>query len=242
MASIDARLGYTERMGTIINYPANGDTFSGYLAPAKAPSPGVIVIQEYWGLVDHIKNLADRFAEAGFTALAPDFYHGEIAEEPDAASAKMMALEVPTAAKVIQGAIDALLDSEHTIGKNVGVVGFCMGGQLALFSAGLDQRVAACANFYGIHPDVKPDFGAMSAPVLGIFAERDHLTTPEKVAELDKTLTANGVPHEFHTYPGLDHAFFNDERPEVYDEEAAADAWQKVMAFFENNLRRPIAG
>lgn len=229
-------------MGEMIQYPANGDTYSGYLAPAKTPSPGVIVIQEYWGLVDHIKNLADRFADAGYTALAPDFYHGEIAEEPDEASAKMMALSVPDAAKVIQGAIDALLKSDHTIGQSVAVVGFCMGGQLALFAAGLDRRIAACANFYGVHPDVHPDYGAMSAPVLGIFAERDHLTTPEKVKALDKVLTENNVAHEFHTYPGVDHAFFNDERPEVYSESASQDAWQKVMAFFENNLRRPIVG
>lgn len=225
-------------MGEMINFDSGDERFEGYLAvPAGGKGPGVIVIQEYWGLVGHIKSVADRFAEAGFTTLAPDLYKGKQAEEPDEASKMMMALDIEEVAQVLSRAAEWLAGQPSVSSEKVGVIGFCMGGQLSLFTACLSPHIGACADFYGIHPKVKPDFEKLQAPVLGIFAEKDHLATPEAVRALDEQLTALGKPHTFKTYSGTDHAFFNDRRPEVYDAEAASDAWQRVTSFFEENLR-----
>jgi carboxymethylenebutenolidase len=224
-------------MGEMVSFPANGRTGAGYLARASAAdAPGVIVIQEYWGLNDHIKGIADRFAAAGYTALAPDLFHGVVTTEPDEADKLLMALNIGETAKELRGAIGRL--RELTGGRPVGVVGFCMGGQISLFAAcDNPDAVAACVDFYGIHPAVQPDLAALKAPLLGIFAEKDTFTPPEVVAELDRRLTELGKPHEFTIYPGVDHAFFNDERPEVYNRAMAADAWQKVMRLFATRLR-----
>ncbi len=218
-------------MGKIVTFAANGEQFSGYLAEPTQPGPKVIVIQEWWGLVGHIKSICDRFAEAGFTALAPDFYHGETTTEPDEAGSLMMALDVPNAAHVIKAA------AQYLESDSVGVVGFCMGGQLALFAAGLDNRITACVNYYGIHPNVHPDYASFNCPVLGFFAEYDDYAHQEAMNKLEEDLTNAHVKHEFHKYPGTHHAFFNDDRPEVYNEIAAEDTWAKMIVFFQDNLQ-----
>ncbi len=223
--------------GTSIRFQGNGNEFGGYLASsAMGKGPGVIVIQEWWGLNDQIKRTADRFAEAGFTALAPDFYHGKVTAEPDEAGSLMMALNIDDAALVIRGAIDALLAHESTSGDRVGTVGYCMGGQLSMFAAAIDPRVGACVNYYGIHPNVHPPFEALEAPVLGLFAEHDAYASPEAVGALSAQLTALGRAHEFHTYPGTQHAFANDDRAQVYDATAAEDAWSRTLALFRERL------
>lgn len=221
----------------MIKFTGNGKTFDGYLAKsATGKGPGVVVIQEWWGLVGHIKNVADRFAAEGFTALAPDLYEGETAAEPDDAGKLMMALDIANAEKILRGAVDRLLQDEATTGDRVGVIGFCMGGQLSMYAAATNPKIGACVNFYGIHPNVKPPFENLQAPILGIFAENDTMTTPAVVAELSKTLHSHGKRHEFHTYPGVGHAFFNDDRPQVYDAAAAEDAWKRVVEFFKREL------
>jgi len=223
-------------MGERISYKANGHTTPAYLATPKQPGPGIVVIQEWWGLVPHIEHVADRFADAGFVALAPDLYHGEKATSPDQAGKLMMALRADDAAKDLAGAIDRVAAQKETTGK-VGTVGFCMGGALSLFAACRNPEVGACAVFYGGHPNIKPDLESLHAPVLGIYAGKDGFVTPDAVKALDRQLTDLGKPHEFHTYPNADHAFFNDTRPEVYDPAASADAWEKTLAFFRRYLR-----
>ncbi len=223
-----------ETIGAIVEFPANGRKARGYLARPEAGGPGVIVIQEWWGLVGHIKKVADRFAAAGYVALAPDLYHGESTKSPDEAGKLMMALRIEETEKDLRGACDYL--ATESKGGKLGVVGFCMGGQLALFAASKNERIAACVDFYGIHPNVKPDYDRFRGPVLGLFAEKDGYVSAQAVGELDKKLAASGVEHDFHTYPGVDHAFFNDERKEVYDVAAATDAWIRVMEFFKKNL------
>src|SRR2546429_600319 len=157
--------------GTMVQFPSNGGTTSGYLAtPQSGKGPGVLVIQEWWGLVGHIKKVCDRFAAEGFSALAPDLYHGKTADEPDTAGKLFMALNVGQAEKDLRGA-DKFL-AGHSSTAKLGAVGFCMGGQLALFTATLNPNVGASVNFYGIHPNVKPDYSKLSGPVLGFFAER----------------------------------------------------------------------
>lgn len=224
-------------MGEMIQFSGNGREFEGYLSrSASGSGPGVIVIQEWWGLVGHIRDVADRFAAAGFTALAPDLYEGESTTEPDEAGSLMMALDIGTTEKILSGAIDRLLADEATVGDRVGVVGFCMGGQLALFAAAANPKVGACVNFYGIHPNVHPDFDNLQAPVLGFFAEHDTYASPEAVGKLRNTLEALGKRHEFKTFPNTHHAFFNSDRPEVHDPAASEEAWGRMLEFFRENL------
>jgi carboxymethylenebutenolidase len=224
-------------MGERIAYTANGHTTPAYLARPRQPGPPIVVIQEWWGLVPHIEHIADRFAAEGFVALAPDLYHGQKATSPDQAGKLMMALRVDEAAVDLAGAIDHLARQPGLTSRKVGTIGFCMGGALSLFAACRNPEVGACAVFYGGHPNVTPDLASLQAPVLGVFAGRDSFVTPERVTELDHQLTLLGKRHEFHVYPDADHAFFNDERAEVYDADAAADAWSKTIEFFRRELQ-----
>lgn len=224
-------------LGQMVYFTANGATAQGYLAKSTSGKGiGVIVIQEWWGLVDHIKNVCDRFARAGFTALAPDMYDGMTTKSPDEAGKLFMALNIGDAEKKLRGAINFLLSHEAVSSKKVGTVGFCMGGQLSLFAATLNENIGACVDFYGIHPAVKPDFAKLSAPVLGIFAEKDSMVNADAIKALEENLKAAGKKYEFHVYPNATHAFFNDTRPDVYDAKAALDAWNKTLAFFKTHL------
>lgn len=229
-------------MGELIEFPSNGSTGSGYIAvPASGPlsSAGVIVLQEWWGLVEQIKRTCDRFAEAGFTALAPDLYHGTTVPltEPDEAGKQMMAIEMETAAQQLSGAVDELI--RRTGQPSVGVVGFCMGGGLALVLA--TQRpdaVKAVVPAYGLipWPDAQPDYSKLEAAVLGHVAGDDGYFTLEAARELESQLRELGKDVEFHVYPGVDHAFFNDDRPEVYDRESAELLWDRTVAFLRESL------
>jgi carboxymethylenebutenolidase len=222
--------------GRMVQFPTNGTTTGGYLAaPASGKGPGVIVIQEWWGLVQHIKNVCDRFATEGFTALAPDMYHGQTTSEPDAAGKLFMALNIAQAEKDLRGAAAYL--ATHSSTAKLGVVGFCMGGQLALFAATLNPSVGACVNFYGIHQNVKPDYSKLSGPVLGLFAEKDGFVTPQVAKDVDAAIKKAGKSSEIHIYPGVDHAFFNDERPDVYNKSAADDAWRRTLTLFRQHLK-----
>jgi carboxymethylenebutenolidase len=224
-------------MGELIAFQTNGASTPGYLARPAKPGPGVIVIQEWWGLVPHIERVADRFASEGFVALAPDLYHGQTTKSPDEAGKLMMSLRVEEAARDLSAAIDHLAALSEVTGKKVGTIGFCMGGALSLFAATKNPEVGACVVFYGGHPNIKPDLPALRAPVLGIYAGKDAFVNPQVVAELDRQLTDLGKPHTFHTYAEANHAFFNDERPEVYDPAAAKDAWAKTLAFLRRELQ-----
>jgi carboxymethylenebutenolidase len=225
-------------MGEMIEFPSNGSTAVGYLArPPSGGGPGVIVIQEWWGLVDHIRDVCDRFAAAGFVALAPDLYHGVTVDEPDEAGKAMMAMQLDQAARDMSGAVDELVRQSGA--EQVGVIGFCMGGGLALVLA--TQRpdaVAAVVACYGIipWPDVQPDYSALSAAVLGHFASEDDFFTPAAAEALGEELRGLGKEAEIIVYPGTDHAFFNDTRPEVYNAAAARAVWDRSLEFFHAHL------
>ncbi len=223
--------------GQMVQFPSNGRTAGGYLAaPKQAKAPGVIVIQEWWGLVPHIKDVCDRFAAEGFVALAPDLYHGKATTSPDEAGKLMMTMRIDEAEKDLRGAIQFLLQHEAVQGTKVGTVGFCMGGALSLYAATKNSPVGACVVFYGGHPNVKPDLPNLRAPMLGLYAERDGFVTPESARQLEQELKKLGKSAEIHIYLGVDHAFFNDQRPQVYNAEAARDAWQRVLKFFGKHL------
>ena len=229
-------------MGELVEFKSNGGTDSGYLAIPRAgrgfqPGPGVIVIQEWWGLVDHIKDVCERFAEAGFVALAPDLYHGQTTTSPDEAGKLMMSMRIDEAEKDISGAIEYLLNHDAVTGDKVGVVGFCMGGALALYTATKNPNVGACVVFYGGHPNVKPDLPNLQSPVLSLSGDKDKSVTPDVVHTLEQQLKSLGKQVDVIIYPGADHAFFNDTRPTVYVPEAATDAWQRTIDFLGKHLK-----
>ena len=222
--------------GRMVEFPTNGHMTKGYLAtPAAGKGPGVLVIQEWWGLVPHIKTVCDRFAAEGFSALAPDMYHGKVANEPDEAGKLFMALQIDQAEKDLAGAARHL--AGYSSSAKLGAVGFCMGGQLALFAGCIDPRIGAVVDFYGIHPNVKPDYNRLGGPVLGLFAEKDGFVTPQVARDVEAAIKKAGKPAEIHIYPNVDHAFFNDERADVYDKPAAEDAWKRTLAHFRNHLK-----
>ncbi len=221
-------------MGEHVTFRSNGHTCDGYIAGS---GPGVLVIQEWWGLVPHIRDVVDRFAAAGFTALAPDLYHGSSSTEPDGAGKLMMGLNIEQAGKDMSGAIDLLVQrSGHA---KVGVVGYCMGGGLALVvAAQRPDAVAACAPYYGVipWPSAQPDLSAITATVVGEYAEHDDFANPEATRALEGRLRGLGKDATMHIHPGTHHAFFNDSRPDVFDAAAAAEAWDRTTALFAATL------
>ncbi|MBI2206440.1 MAG: dienelactone hydrolase family protein [Candidatus Rokubacteria bacterium] len=222
--------------GQMVQYQTNGTKTDAYLAtPASGKGPGIVVIQEWWGLVGHIKSVCDRFAAEGFSALAPDLYHGKSANEPDEAGKLFMALNVAQAEKDLRGAVDEV--AKHSSTAKIGAVGFCMGGQLALFAGTVNGKVGAVVNFYGVHPNVKPDYAKLNGPVLGLFAEKDSFVTPQTAKDVDAAIRKAGKQSEIHIYPGVDHAFFNDENTGAYNKAAADDAWRRTLALFRQHLK-----
>jgi len=226
-------------MGKIVQFKSNGHTCDGYYAaPVSGKGPGIVVLQEWWGLVDHIKDVCDRLAKEGFCALAPDLYHGEVGKGPDQAGKLMMALNIAETEKDMRGAVDFVLAQQECSSKTVGTVGFCMGGQLSLYAACANSvKVGACVIYYGGHPNVKPDLNSLKAPVLGFFAEKDTFATPAAAKELEAKIKSQGKRAEIIIYPGVDHAFFNDTRKEVFNAKTAADTWTRMLAFYRANVK-----
>jgi carboxymethylenebutenolidase len=227
-------------MGEMVEFPNGDDTASGYMAvPERGVGPGLVVIQEWWGLVPHIKDVCDRFAAEGFVALAPDLYHGETTTEPDEAGKLMMALNLDQAVADMSGAIAHLQTSPSTTSDRLGVTGFCMGGGLALvLAAERPAAFAACVPWYGLIPweHAQPDWSKVTAKVRGNFAAEDGFFGPDKAQALEADLKAAGVDAEITIWPGCDHAFFNDTRPEVHEPEISAQAWAQTVAFLHAEL------
>ena len=226
----------------MIEFPVNGTSAGGYLAtPAGGTGPAVLVIQEWWGLVPQLKRVCDRLAEAGFVALAPDLYHGEIAEhdEMDKAGHLMTSLPLDRAAKDMSGAVSALLEHETSTGNAVGVVGFCMGGMLAfVIAANEGERIAAVAPHYGAPlGDDGPDWSGLTATVEGHFAANDDFFPPDAVNELADTLRGLGKDVTIHVYEGTGHGFTNEENPlGNYDEAATATSWSRTIDLMRSKL------
>ena len=232
--------GREQMPGQTVQFAANGGTCDGYLATPAAGGkrPAVVVIQEWWGLVSHIKDVAERFASEGFVALAPDLYHGKQTAEPDEAGKLMMSLQAQEVVKDLDGAVAYLLGNERVAGERVGVVGYCLGGGLSLYEACHNpSKIGACVVYYGVLPGWQPDLSKLEASVLGLYAERDSYMPPPAVDELRKQLQSLGKKADLRVYPDTDHGFFNDDRPEVHDKGAAKDAWQRTVQFFKTNLR-----
>jgi carboxymethylenebutenolidase len=224
-------------MGQRVTFPSNGHTCQGYFAtPASGQGPAVVVIQEWWGLVHHIETLVDRFAAQGFVAIAPDLFHGQTTKSPDEAGKLLMELDVERAQKEIAGAGSYLLSRPECSSKSFGVIGFCMGGALAQYEATKDPNVGAAVSFYGGFKKVPCDWSQLRAPILLIYGENDKGVPAEQGRALAEQIEALGKSVELHVYPGADHAFFNDDRPEVYNPQAAEDAWRRTLAFLRAHV------
>lgn len=224
---------------TMIEFTGNGDQVPGYLArpEGEGPFPGVVVIQEWWGLNAHIKDVTRRVAEQGFVALSPDLYRGAVADEPDDARRLAMDLDRPRAIKDIQGAVDYLVAQPFVVPKAAGVMGFCMGGGLAAMMAFQGQHVGATVIFYGgIGVITDETINQVSAPLLGIFGEADQGIPVATVQEVEQRLKAHNKVCDINIYPEAPHAFFNDERAS-YRPEAADDAWKKTIDWFSRYLK-----
>jgi len=223
-------------MGGMIEFARpDGGRCAGYFADAGKGRPAVIVIQEWWGLNAQIRGIADRFAAAGFSALAPDLFHGRVTQNPDEASHLMNGLDFPGAThQDIRGAARHLAAHAGTGGK-VGVTGYCMGGALTIAAAVHVPEVAAAVCLYGIPPRDFADPADIRVPFQGHFATRDDWCTPAAVAELEARMKARGAAPEIYHYDAQ-HAFCNEARPEVYDARCAADAWTRTLAFFGKHL------
>ncbi len=226
-------------MGELVSYPSNGATSEGYLAlPSDGSGPAVIVIQEWWGLVPHIKEVADRFAGAGFVALAPDLYHGVQTTEPDEAGKLMMGLAMEQAAKDIAGAAAFLAGRDDVTGR-VGCVGYCMGGSLALWSATLSDHVVATVGFYPAIPweKMSPQWSNYAGKTAVIHcSEEDGTSAAPGIQQARRAIEEAGGECTVYDYPGTQHAFFNDDRPEVYNAQASASAWARTLELFRQRL------
>lgn len=207
----------------------DGASLPAYLATPEGGerAPGVVVIQEWWGLNDQMKRTADRLAAAGYRALVPDLYRGKVASAADEANHLMTNLDWAGAChQDLRGAVAFLKEG----GAKVGVLGFCMGGALTIMAAVHVPEVDAAVCFYGIPPADAADPGKIGAPFIGHFAIHDDWCTPAAVNGLEATLKAAGVEHTLYRYDAH-HAFFNEARPEVYVPEAAELAWKRSLDF-----------
>lgn len=221
----------------MVEYPFEGVRVPGYLAEPEEPGtyPGIVVLQEWWGLVPHIKDVAERLAAEGFVALAPDLYHGAAAAEPDEARKLAMALDRERAIGECGAAGSYLAGLDRVSPKRVGVIGWCMGGGLSLSASVRHEVFGATVCFYG-RPLERDDVARLRAPVLGLFGEEDKGIPVSLVRDFEKQMSEFGVPGEVVIYPGAPHAFFNDTRPEAYHPEAAEDAWHRALEWFRRNL------
>ena len=225
-------------LAQMVSYPdGQGGTLTGYLArPAgEGPWPAVIVIQEWWGLNEHIQDVTRRLAAEGFVALAPDLYHGQVVSEPNEARKLVMQLDIDTAVSEIQRGVDDLLSRPQVTGETVGVTGFCMGGGLTLMTALAEPRIGAAVPWYG-QTLTATQAARVKAPVQGHYGSLDGGIPVAAVRVMGEALTAAGVPNEMHVYEGAQHAFFNDTRPSD-NPEAAQLAWTRMVDWFRKYLK-----
>ncbi|HVE55289.1 MAG TPA: dienelactone hydrolase family protein [Pyrinomonadaceae bacterium] len=212
---------------------ANGETTAFAAAPDNADgTKAVIVIQEWWGLNDHIKDITQRYADEGFLAIAPDLYRGRLATNPQEAGAMMQSLKIEDGLDTIKNAIDAARAKYGT--AHFGITGFCMGGTYALRAACELEGLSAAAPFYGDVPE-EDILKNLSTPTVFVSGTKDQWINAEKVGYLEEMTEKYELPVTSVKYEA-DHAFFNNTRPEVYDEAAAKDAWALVVGFFNDKL------
>lgn len=211
---------------------SRGATTAVAARPDKEATAAVILIQEWWGINDHIRDIASRYANEGYVCVAPDLYRGKVAKDSEEASRLMNGLDTVDGMETIS---QTLVETKRAYGvQKIGITGYCMGGTYALRAACKISELAAAAPFYGDIPEEKV-LAKLKVPTIFFAATRDSWITPEKVNVLKRTAREYSLPLEVVSYDA-DHAFFNNTRPEVYDASAAADAWQRVRNHFRKYL------
>ncbi|HLQ76045.1 MAG TPA: dienelactone hydrolase family protein [Terriglobia bacterium] len=218
-----------------VQFPIGSGHGSGFLAsPAgDRPRPGLLVIQEWWGMNDHIKDITSRLANEGFAALAVDMYDGKVTKDPDEAKGIMMDMDKAAAMEKLNAAV-AYMKTKPGVSR-VGVIGFCMGGYFSLALACNNKNIGAAAPFYG---SVPPDavLGNLNAPTIYFYGEKDHHIASSEIDRLERLMKSAGKTGEVIRYPESDHAFFNDTRKEVYNPKDSKDAWTRALAFLRKHL------
>ncbi|SCL54609.1 carboxymethylenebutenolidase [Micromonospora citrea] len=227
-------------MGEMVSFTSSGGAREGYLAipSGGAASPAVIVIQDWWGLVPHITSVVDRFAEAGFVALAPDFRHGGPASRPDEPRQMLNGPQMDEAAADIAAAAEFLAGRPEVTGK-VGCAGFCAGASLALWAAGRSERIVATAAFYPRLPwdGMRPEWSDYAGKAALIHcSEADGTSAADGVQTVRSAIETAGGSCQTYDYAGTAHAFFNEDRPENFDQRAAATAWARTLELFRAKL------
>jgi carboxymethylenebutenolidase len=217
---------------TLNLHTSRGATTAHVALPEGETTTAVVLIQEWWGINDHIRDLAGRYANEGYLCVAPDLFRGKLAKNTDEAGKLMQGLAIEDGLETIQAAIAEIKRTYHV--HKIGITGYCMGGTFALRAACEINELAAAAPFYGDIPE-EDVLKKLSVPTLFIAGKRDAWINPEKVNQLIEAARKYNLPVEVVSYDA-DHAFFNDTRPQVYDPEAAADAWKRVLDLFKKHL------
>ncbi len=222
-----------------VSFKSGGETATGYLAlpDAAGPRPAVVVIQEWWGLNDWVKEQAQKFAQQGYVALAPDLYRGKSATTPDEAHELMRGMPQDRAVRDLVAAFDYLASRPDVNKAKIGSVGWCMGGGLSLQLAIHEPKLAACAVNYGAMPTDAADIQKIQAPILGNFGAEDHGIPPDAVHAFEKAMKAAGKTINVKIYDGAGHAFENPNNKQGYRPDAAADAWARMLGFFGHTLK-----
>ena len=227
----------TERSAREIAYPAGSRRVAAHLAvPDSGRGRAVVVLHEAWGLDGFVRGVCARLAREGFVALAPDLFDGKLAADVAEAQLLSAALSAARVEEDLDGAVRTLLSHDAVDGPSVGLLGFCLGGHLALLGGGRTPRVGAVVDFYGLFPDPPLEIGALAAPLLAIFAQRDAFIPAESVERLRRELRAAGKRASVRVEPGVDHGFMNDTRPDRFDAAAAAGGWDRLLAFLRAEL------
>ncbi len=223
----------------MVEFPVEGGAAAAYEArPSGAGAyPGTLVIQEWWGLNEHVKDITRRLAAEGFVALAPDLYGGKVTSDPKRAGAWMAELDREAAIGILLAALRFLQEKEPIYAEHIGVIGFCMGGSYALLLACRTPALKAAVPFYGDHPDPIEQVKNIRCPVLFFGGAKDSWINASKTDQLKEAFQQHGVNGEVRIYPDAGHAFFNDTRPDVYNAPAAQDAWTRALGLFSRTLK-----
>lgn len=225
----------------MIQMTVNKQPLGGYLAIAKGAGthPAVIVVHEWWGLNDWVKEQADSLAARGYTAFAVDLYKGRVARDAETAHQYMSGLAEDEAIATLRRAADFLRSRDDVRAQAIGVIGWCMGGRYSIRLAAADPGIRACVMYYGAPITDEAVIKGIQAPILGSFGGKDEGPTPDQVQAFEKALIAAGKKADFKIYPGAGHAFANINNPwGGYREDAARDAWSRTLAFLERNLKK----
>ncbi len=221
-----------------IEFSTSAGETKGYLAePATKKGPATIVLQEWWGVEEHIRSVCDRLAADGFFALAPDLFDGETTTQPSEAEQKLMALSMEKAEPQMCGAAEYLAALPGVEGNGIGSLGFCLGGGLSVWASATCPRITATVSYYYVMPHGKPDFSKVKGPVLGHFGTEDAFIPVDDAKALESEMRDAGVEVTFNYYDGNGHAFFNEvDRLGTYDAQAAQLSWERTVSFLRDAL------